>query len=138
MKNSRKRKQKRSILHSPIIFVLLATFIVILLYDAPEDNAKEVYLAEAEEDTEDDFYVDEEALEEQPIIYTYVDEKVFITSDILNVRIGPGTDFPKVIALGYRSILHRTAIGTDGWSRIELDGKEYYVNSSHLKLIEDE
>ena len=67
--------------------------------------------------------------------YKKVDETV-ITTDTLNVRSGPGTEYTKLGKLSKGSSVRRTAVGYNGWSRIIYKEKEAYVNSAYVKAEE--
>ncbi|MBQ6389203.1 MAG: hypothetical protein IJH90_06160 [Mogibacterium sp.] len=60
-----------------------------------------------------------------------LDETVW-TTDSLNYRLGPGKTYEKVGTLGMYDGVKRTGITYNGWSRIEIDGEEYYVLSDFL------
>lgn len=62
---------------------------------------------------------------------TDVDETVWATTSV-NVRTGPATSYQKVTTLGYGQEAHRTGVTDNGWSRVNIDGTDYYVNSSYL------
>lgn len=64
--------------------------------------------------------------------YKKVDQYVYVSSNSLNVRTGPGTSYKKVGVLSKGVKVHRTAIGDNGWSKIEYEGKTRYVSSKYL------
>lgn len=79
-------------------------------------------------DSYKDSYVDKLPI----VIYTEVDEYLYVTAETLNVRTGPGTSYEKVKSLPQNTKVHRVAKGDNNWSKIEIDGKIFYVSSNYL------
>ena len=76
--------------------------------------------------------VETEPAETEPeVVWTEVDETVYATSTV-NVRKGPSSDTKKLGSLNKGDSVKRTAIGDNGWSRVEYDGKEAYIYSDYL------
>jgi uncharacterized protein YgiM (DUF1202 family) len=69
---------------------------------------------------------------EPAVTYKVVNETVYVTSDTLNVRIGPGTEYAKVTTLKKNTKVQRVGIGSNGWSQIKLNGDIRYVSSKYL------
>ena len=65
------------------------------------------------------------------IIFNDVDEIVYAISSV-NIRSGPGTDYEIVGSLAYGQSIRRTGVGSNGWSRVELNGEDAYISSSYL------
>lgn len=60
-----------------------------------------------------------------------VDTTVKYVTDAVNVRTGPSTDFDVYTKLSRRSEIN-VIDESDGWTRILLDGKAYYVSSDYV------
>ena len=65
------------------------------------------------------------------IIFNDVDEIVYAISSV-NIRFGPGTDYEIVGSLSYGQSIQRTGVGSNGWSRVDLNGEDAYIGSSYL------
>ena len=76
---------------------------------------------------------------EAGITFTEVEEKV--TAKIkTNLRLVPSTDSDDTIVTSLKKgdTAIRTGIGSNGWSRVEYDGKTLYAVSNYLVLVEEE
>lgn len=67
--------------------------------------------------------------------YTEKQEYVWATADV-NVRQSPSTDAQKVGKLHEGNKVLRLAKGSDGWSRVDFEGKECYIFSQYLTTAE--
>ena len=68
---------------------------------------------------------------EPPVTFEDVEETVY-TTDALNVRSGPGTEFDKIGLLELGEAVTRTGIGSNGWSRIIYNGETAYVHGDYV------
>lgn len=68
---------------------------------------------------------------EEDAVYTAVDETVY-SLIILNVRTGPGTNYRKVGGFERGEAVHRVAVGSNGWSKVEFRNSVYYASSQYL------
>ena len=68
---------------------------------------------------------------EPEITWEPVNETVYAKSNV-NVRTGPSTSYDKLGQLQEGEAVKRVAIGSNGWSRVEYNGKEAYVSSNYL------
>ena len=85
-------------------------------------------------DANSDYVCDNcEAELENPSEFTAVNDTVYVISLELNVRETPNADSSDNIFKSYKyaASLKRTGYN-DSWTRIEIDGKEYYVNSTYV------
>lgn len=60
-----------------------------------------------------------------------VNEVVFATSPV-NIRTGPGTDYPIIGTLRTGKSIRRMALGEDGWSQVMYGDQTAYIHSSYL------
>ena len=67
------------------------------------------------------------------VTWTNVDETVYTISAV-NVRSGPGTSYAKLGSLDPNESVRRIAIGSNGWSRVEYNGREGYISSNYLTV----
>ena len=67
--------------------------------------------------------------------WSSVNETVYATTNV-NVRAGAGTNFAMKGYLSKGESVHRTAIGSDGWSKVEYKGKEAYVATRYLTKVQ--
>ncbi len=65
------------------------------------------------------------------LLYTDVDESV-TAKDEVNLRSGAGTNFDVVSLLKNGTVIKRTGIGKNGWSRLSLNGQTVYAITSYL------
>ena len=63
--------------------------------------------------------------------YNYVNQTVYATANV-NVRKGANTSYAKVGLLKKGKSITRTAIGSNGWSRVSYNGTVAYISSSYL------
>lgn len=79
--------------------------------------------------------VEEKPVEEKPVevkpVYEKVNQTVYATTDV-NVRTGPSTSYDIYKTLSKGDSVTRVGIGDNGWSKISLNNKEYFVKSSYL------
>lgn len=68
---------------------------------------------------------------QEELIYTDVSDTV-TAKDEVNLREGPSTKYNIVKILKSGEFVTRTGIGTNGWSRLDLDGKTVYAITSYL------
>lgn len=76
---------------------------------------------------------------EAGITFTEVDEKV--TAKIkTNLRLVPSTESDDTIVatIEHGEIITRTGIGSNGWSRVEYEGKILYAVTSYLEVVDEE
>lgn len=66
------------------------------------------------------------------VSYKKVDQYLYVNTDTLNIRTGPSTSYKKVGTLSRGKKVHRVEVGTNGWSKIEYEGKIRYVSSKYL------
>ena len=74
--------------------------------------------------------VEEKPVEVKPV-YEKVNQTVYATAGV-NVRTGPGTNYDIYKTLSKGDSVTRIGIGDNGWSKISLNNKEYFVKSSYL------
>jgi hypothetical protein len=99
------------------------------------ETEPDVEIENDNEDEDDRFgvgYVEYEFFENDTVLCTYVDEYLYVTASVLNVRVGPGTSYDVVSGLERNTTVHRIGICDNGWSKIELGGEEFYVYSDYL------
>ena len=63
--------------------------------------------------------------------YNYVNQTVYATANV-NIRKGADTSYEKVGLLKKGKSITRTAIGSNGWSRVSYNGKTAYIASKYL------
>lgn len=63
--------------------------------------------------------------------YNYVNQTVYATANV-NVRKGANTSYAKVGLLKKGKSITRTAIGSNGWSKVSYNGTTAYISSSYL------
>lgn len=63
--------------------------------------------------------------------------KLYVTTEALNVRTGPGTDYEKA-GLIPKGTKVKVISEENGWSKIEYNGSERYVSSEYLETASDE
>lgn len=69
--------------------------------------------------------------EDPSVTYTPVNQIVYALS-VVNIRVGPGTDYNIIGVLPYGEAIQRTAIGSNGWSKVSYNGAVAYMHSSLL------
>lgn len=72
-----------------------------------------------------------EATNSADVVYTEVDEVVYATTGV-NVRSGPGTNYTWLGTLEYGQSIRRTAIGSNGWSKVLYNGQTAYMTSEYI------
>lgn len=85
---------------------------------APKDESTEVVTAKPPKTQEE-------------LLYTDVSEDV-TAKDKVNLRSGAGTNFDVVTLLENGTVVKRTGIGKNGWSRLEYNGQTVYAITSYL------
>ena len=85
---------------------------------APKDESTEVATAKPPKTQEE-------------LLYTDVSEEV-TAKDKVNLRSGAGTNFDVVTLLENGTVVKRTGVGTNGWSRLIFEGKTVYAITSYL------
>ena len=73
----------------------------------------------------------ESPAEDPSVTYTPVNQIVYALS-VVNIRVGPGTDYNIIGVLPYGEAIQRTAIGDNGWSKVNFNGAVAYMHSSLL------
>ncbi len=68
---------------------------------------------------------------ENELLYTDVNEKV-TAKDEVNLRTGAGTKFDIVGVLKNGTVIKRTGVGKNGWSRLDFNGRTVYAVTSYL------
>ena len=68
---------------------------------------------------------------EWDVTFEDVQETIY-TTDVLNVRTGPGTEYEWIGQLNIGESVQRTGIGSNGWSRITYMGATAYVHSDYV------
>lgn len=63
--------------------------------------------------------------------YTEVNETVYATANV-NIRSGAGTKNKAIGLLPKGNAIQRTAIGSNGWSKVKFEGKTAYIYSKYL------
>lgn len=98
----------------------------------PEETVMATDPAPTETESVETQPAETEPVETEPeVIWTQVDETVYATSTV-NIRKGPSADTKKLSSLSKGDSVKRTAIGDNGWSRVEYDGKDAYIFSAYL------
>ena len=93
--------------------------------------------AETDAGTKPEIEAESEAIVVEPeVVYTEVDEYLYVSSSTLNIRTGPGTEYSKIATVSLNTKLHRIGVGDNGWSKIEYDGQDAYVYSDYLSYEE--
>ena len=85
---------------------------------APKDESTEVVTAKPPKTQEE-------------LLYTDVSEDV-TAKDKVNLRSGAGTNFDVVTLLENGTVVKRTGVGKNGWSRLIYEGKTVYAITSYL------
>jgi GH25 family lysozyme M1 (1,4-beta-N-acetylmuramidase)/uncharacterized protein YraI len=85
---------------------------------APKDESTEVVTAKPPKTQEE-------------LLYTDVSEDI-TAKDKVNLRSGAGTNFDVVTLLENGTVVKRTGIGKNGWSRLEYNGQTVYAITSYL------
>ena len=67
--------------------------------------------------------------------FTDVNETVYTTGAV-NVRSGPSTGYEVVTTLAQGTAVTRTGIGSNGWSRVTVNGETAYIYSDYLSATE--
>lgn len=68
---------------------------------------------------------------QEELLYTDVSEDI-TAKDKVNLRSGAGTNFDVVTLLENGTVVKRTGIGKNGWSRLEYNGQTVYAITSYL------
>lgn len=68
---------------------------------------------------------------QEELLYTDVDESV-TAKDKVNLRSGAGTNFDVVSLLENGTVVKRTGIGKNGWSRLDFNGQTVYAITTYL------
>ena len=68
---------------------------------------------------------------QEELLYTDVSEDI-TAKDKVNLRSGAGTNFDIVTLLENGTVVKRTGIGKNGWSRLEYNGQTVYAITSYL------
>ncbi len=84
----------------------------------PKDNNAEIVTAKPPKTQEE-------------LIYTDVSEDV-TAKDMVNLRSGAGTNFDVVTLLENGTVVKRTGVGKNGWSRLVYEGQTVYAITSYL------
>ncbi|MBQ6825880.1 MAG: hypothetical protein IJP34_04390 [Clostridia bacterium] len=84
----------------------------------PKDNNTEIIIAKPPKT-------------QQELLYTDVNENVTAKNEV-NLRSGAGTNFDVVTILKNGTIIKRTGIGKNGWSKLNLNGQIVYAITSYL------
>jgi uncharacterized protein YgiM (DUF1202 family) len=87
---------------------------------------------ETEPKAKDETNDDNEDKQSDMVIFDLVDEYLYVNTKILNVRVGPSTKCDKITSIKLNTKVHRIGVGSNGWSKIEYDGKEAYVASNYI------
>ncbi len=66
--------------------------------------------------------------------FTEVNQTVYAIAEV-NIRTGPGTDYPMIGKLQFGHSVNRTGIGNNGWSRVIYNGDVAYIHSSYLTTL---
>lgn len=77
-------------------------------------------------------YIDNYTEKLPTVYYDAVDEYLYVASENLNVRTGPGVEYDKVDRLSQNARVHRVGKGDNGWSKIEINGEIFFVSSNYL------
>ena len=79
----------------------------------------------------------EEEQKEKPVYqqnFTEVNQTVYAIAGV-NIRTGPGTNYPIIGELLYGHSVTRIGIGSHGWSRVMYKGDVAYIHSSYLTTV---
>lgn len=127
-----------------LIFILFASALIGCGKNVTEESAVDassIEISEVEAQVEDSSYAStatiednqesiEETSEESEI---EIAEEVVFTTDKVNVRTEPSTDAEVYCVLDRRTEVDR--VSDDGeWSRVTIDGNDYYISSQFLKV----
>lgn len=125
-----KKSTLNAIMQGVIIVLVIAIVVVaIKLVIRPE----EVPVADDfSEEISEVASVVEEVSEEEPELV--IEQRVRMTSDNINVRSGPGTDYER-LGSAYIGYDFELVEQLDEWTKIIYDGKEAYVYSEYVEII---
>ncbi len=71
--------------------------------------------------------------------FTETNQTVYVhNTDSVNVRSGPGTSYSSLGRLARNTAITRTGVGSNGWSRVNYNGKTAYISSSYLTTTKPE
>lgn len=79
-----------------------------------------------------DFYDTDIVAKLPSVSFASVNQTVWTTA-MIGVRSGPGTEFAEIGSLGTGTVMKRTGISDNGWSKIEFNGQEAYVASDSIQ-----
>lgn len=125
-----KKSTLNAIMQGVIIVLVIAIAVVTIKLVIRPD---EVPVAEDfSEEVSEVASVVEEVSEEEPELV--IEERVRMTSDNINVRSGPGTDYER-LGSAYIGYDFEFVEQLEEWTKIIYDGKEAYVYSEYVEVI---
>lgn len=125
-----KKSTLNAIMQGVIIVLVIAIAVVTIKLVLRPD---EVPVAEDfSEEVSEVASVVEEVSEEEPELV--IEERVRMTSDNINVRSGPGTDYER-LGSAYIGYDFEFVEQLEEWTKIIYDGKEAYVYSEYVEVI---
>lgn len=130
-----KKSTLNAIMQGVIIVLIIAIVVVsIKLITRPEvTEPSEVAIAEKESEAEPEVIPEVESEEPAaPEVYT----RVRILKDNINVRSGPGTEYDRLGSAYGGYDFEFLEVVNDEWTKIIYDGKEAYVYSEYVEVIE--
>lgn len=101
--------------------------------DEKKNDEKKDDINKEETKKEEEKKSDDKQKTENKVSCFDADEYLYVSASVLNVRLGPGTDYKSVDALKCNTKVHRIGICENGWSKIKHDGEDLYVSSNYLK-----
>lgn len=125
-----KKSTLNAIMQGVIIVLVIAIAVVTIKLVIRPD---EIPVAEDfSEEVSEVASVVEEVSEEEPELV--IEERVRMTSDNINVRSGPGTDYER-LGSAYIGYDFEFVEQLEEWTKIIYDGKEAYVYSEYVEVI---
>ncbi len=130
-----KKSTLNAIMQGVIIVLIIAIVVVsIKLITRPEvTESSEVAITETGSEAEPEVIPEVESEETAaPEVYT----RVRILKDNINVRSGPGTDYDRLGSAYGGYDFEFVEVVNDEWTKIIYDGKEAYIYSEYVEVIE--
>lgn len=125
-----KKSTLNAIMQGVIIVLVIAIAVVTIKLVIRPDEVPVV--EDFSEEVSEVASVVEEVSEEEPELV--IEERVRMTSDNINVRSGPGTDYER-LGSAYIGYDFEFVEQLEEWTKIIYDGKEAYVYSEYVEVI---
>ena len=125
-----KKSTLNAIMQGVIIVLVIAIAVVTIKLVLRPDEVPVV--EDFSEEVSEVASVVEEVSEEEPELV--IEERVRMTSDNINVRSGPGTDYER-LGSAYIGYDFEFVEQLEEWTKIIYDGKEAYVYSEYVEVI---